>query len=151
VAITTGCQSAGNAPGDLDLSGLDRALRQIYRTRALIGTIPPAPATARGRFGAVLVRLVQRALFWFFPQLDAFHGAVIEFSERQMVLMEELRLHLASLDAELARARQDWAGLSDVPADEGEAAELPAELWMQIARCQAGIETVRQSLERNPI
>ena len=38
-----------------------------------VGSMPPAPPTFRGRIGAKLVRLVQRALFWYTPQLHAFH------------------------------------------------------------------------------
>jgi hypothetical protein len=142
---------AGTAPNDLDLEALDRALQRLYRTRALIGAMPAAPATFRARAGGVLVRFVRRSLFWLFPQLDAFHGAVVEFAECQMALMEELRFHLVALDEEIAQARHDLPQLSDTPAPEEKLASSTGELWLQIARCQAGVESIRQAIERAPL
>ena len=81
----------GHSPGDLDLTALNRALQRLYLTRALIGTMPAAPATARGRLGGLLVGFIRRALFWLWPQLDLFHAAVIEFAENQLAELLEQR------------------------------------------------------------
>jgi hypothetical protein len=131
---------------DLDLSALERALERIHRTRALIGTVPPAPATRRGRVGAILVRVVQRGLFWLFPQLDAYHGAVAGFAEAQLAWMEEARDCIADLDEELTRLRNFAEERNSTAGDEA-ADEPEGEVWMQIVRCQAGIESVRQAME----
>ena len=133
---------------DLDLSPLDRALERLYRTRALVGVMPPAPATRRGHAGATLVRLVRRSLFWLLPQIDAFHGAMIEFAESQAALMEQIRGHLIDIDQELETMRQQVVGMGNQP-QTGDGAEQPAgELWLQLVRCQARIDAVRQALHR---
>src|SRR3984893_2041022 len=87
----------GHSPGDLDLTALNRALQRLYLTRASIGSMPPAPATARGRVGGVAVGFVRRALFWLWPQLDLFHAAMIGFAENQLAWMEEVRVHVIDL------------------------------------------------------
>src|SRR4051812_48371169 len=96
--MAEGERQSGSNCGDLDLTALDSALQQLYRARAAIGCMPPAPATTRGRWGALLVRLMRRALFWLWPQLDLFHSAMIEFAERQAALMNEIRESLADID-----------------------------------------------------
>jgi hypothetical protein len=132
--------------GDLDLSALDRALERIHRASALIGTTPPAPATTRGRLGAILVRVVQRGLFWLFPQLNAFNGAVAGFAEAQLAWMEELRNHVADLDEEVERLRELVAADAVTVGDEPPA-RSEGDVWLQIVRCQAGVESARQAIE----
>jgi len=144
--MASGQHEVPQPAGDLDLSALDRALERIHRTSALIGTMPPAPATMRGRIGAVLVRTVQRALFWLFPQLNAFHRAVAVFAETQLAWMEDLRNHIADLDEELARLYDVAENSGLTPANEAPATS-EGEVWMQIVRCQAGVESVRQAMD----
>jgi SAM-dependent methyltransferase/prefoldin subunit 5 len=43
-----------------------------------VGRMPPEPPTVRGRVGAVLVRLVRRALFWYTQQINEFDGKTAE-------------------------------------------------------------------------
>jgi hypothetical protein len=131
------------AGGDLDLAALDSALQQLYRTRAQIGRMPPGPATARGRAGAALVRMTQRALFWIWPQLDAFHAAVIEFAEAQAALMNELRHLLTDADEALAAIEQE---LRSRPA--GETADV---LWPHIVKLQANIELARHGVAQRAV
>ena len=134
---------------DLDLSPLDRALERLYRTRALVGVMPPAPATRRGRAGATLVRVVRRSLFWLLPQVDAFHGAMIEFAEIQATLMEQIRGHLIDIDQELETMRQQVAGVHNRPQTTDSAEQPGGELWLQLVRCQARVDAVRQALHRD--
>jgi hypothetical protein len=131
--------------GDMDLTGLDRALKNLYRTRALIGTMPAAPATARARYGGFMVGLVRRALFWVWPQLDAFHSAVIEFAENEMSLMTELREHLVDIDGELAKLRDGSAAIAPRGAVPAAAADS-AQLWLQLVHCQGCLESARRQL-----
>jgi hypothetical protein len=131
---------------NLDLTALNRALQDLYRTRALIGTMPPAPATARGRAGSLLVRLVHRALFWLWPQLDSFHAAMINFAERQFAWMEEVSERLAEIDDELERMRQILTPVDNRAVTVDTAAEPAGQLWLQLVKCQARIESVRQGM-----
>jgi hypothetical protein len=129
---------------NLDLGGLDRALEHLYRARAAVGLMPPAPATRRGRWGGVLVRLVRRSLFWLLPQLEAFHSAMIQFAESQTALMEELRGLLADVDTELATLRQELQFATGATA--GAPVDPAGELWLKLIRCQAAIDTVRHGI-----
>jgi hypothetical protein len=134
----------GNPADDLDLTALNRALQRLYITRALVGSMPPAPATARGRAGGLMVGFVRRALFWLWPQLDLFHAAMIDFAENQFALMEELREHLIDIDRELQQMRQDFTH-PEIRATTVDAAVEPAgKLWLELVKCQARIEAVRQ-------
>jgi hypothetical protein len=132
--------------GDLDFTAVDRALERLYRARAAVGLVPPGPATARGRVGAALIRGVRRALFWLLPQLDTFHGAVIEYAEAQTAMMEELRGVLQTIDAELddiAQRLQVEAGV--VSTDQG--GQDAGSLWLRLVRCQAVLDLVRREAD----
>lgn len=52
-----------------DLSALRHFSGELKASCAQIGSMPPQPPGLRGRIGASLVRLVQRALFWYTPQI----------------------------------------------------------------------------------
>jgi hypothetical protein len=52
-----------------DFSGLRHLSEELKTLCAQIGGVPPEPPTMRGRIGAFLVHLVQRALFWYTPQI----------------------------------------------------------------------------------
>src|SRR5262245_7749192 len=51
-----------------------RLSRSAESTAPQLGDMPPAPPTMRGRLGAILVRVVRRALFWYTNQIRSFHG-----------------------------------------------------------------------------
>jgi len=137
---------SGYPRGDLDLAALHRALQGLYRSRALIGSMPMAPATARGRLGAVLVGLVRRALFWLWPQLDLLHAAMINFAESQAALMQELREHLSDIDQGLEEIRRDLSSLGKTGIAEDLAPDQAGALWLQLVRCQARVEAVRHEI-----
>jgi len=68
--------------------------RRLFQTAEMvhpqIGEMPPQPPTLRGRLGAVLVRIVQRMLFWYTGQIRAFHKAVSEAAGEQANVVEQL-------------------------------------------------------------
>jgi hypothetical protein len=59
-----------------------------------VGRMPPSPATTRAKFGAYLVRVVQRALFWYTPQIVRFNMAASGFAEQACNAAEK---HVAAL------------------------------------------------------
>lgn len=61
---------------DLQLPYTDRLVRSIDPSQPQIGDMPPQPPTLRGGFGAMLVRIVRRALFWYTGQIGALHALV---------------------------------------------------------------------------
>ena len=65
-----------------------------------IGDMPPCPPTLRGRIGALFVRIVRRALFWYSGQIAAFQGLV---GGAAVELIETLREHARAIDALTSR------------------------------------------------
>lgn len=63
--------------------GLRSALAALHASYALVGQTPPEPPTLRGRLGSRLVKLVQRLLFWYTPQ-------IVHFQYSALRAMEEL-------------------------------------------------------------
>jgi len=75
----------------------DRTIAQLRQASAAIGAMPPCPRTLRGRFGAILVSLVRRAMFWFLPQLEHMHALLISFCAQQEADVSQLRRSLEDL------------------------------------------------------
>lgn len=59
------------------------ALAALHSSYALVGQLPPEPPTFRGRMGARLVKLIQRLLFWYTPQIVHFQYAALQALEEQ--------------------------------------------------------------------
>jgi methyl-accepting chemotaxis protein len=73
-----------------------------YHHRVLIGSLlagitPPAPRTLRASIGAVLVRVVQRSIFWFTQQVQEFQKATAERIQEHAQLLRAQRLETAQL------------------------------------------------------
>jgi len=61
----------------------------LYQIRNSVGQMPPCPDTMRGRLGSYLVRVVQRALFWYTPQIVAVQEAITEVLGELIWALEE--------------------------------------------------------------
>jgi hypothetical protein len=75
------------------LSRVSRLNARVGTLRAnvtRIGEMPPQPPTLRGKVGALLVRLMQRALFWLIPSLQAIEDQVAQAFEDQAKVNQEL-------------------------------------------------------------
>jgi 2-polyprenyl-3-methyl-5-hydroxy-6-metoxy-1,4-benzoquinol methylase len=72
------------------LSRLRESARQLSLTHALVGRMPPQTSTFRGRVGAWIIRKIQRALFWYTPQILEFHRSVDHVVEEFVHVVEEL-------------------------------------------------------------
>jgi hypothetical protein len=107
-----------------DLTNLVDGVRSAA---TLVGSMPPAPNTLRGRVGAMAVGLVQRALFWYTPQLHAFHlkvsAALTEQARAIDILVADLREAQKQI-AELKRMNRELSGGTQTGSD---AASLDAE------------------------
>jgi len=87
-----------------ELAILHDAFERLLQMRGLVGGMPPAPATLRGRLGARLVRIVQRMLFWYTPQIHRVQhgvtntvGSLAKLMETQIETVAELRREVAIL------------------------------------------------------
>jgi len=98
------------APGtpDIDLMTIRGAYGRLYELRNLVGQMPPQPPTLRARIGAQFVRMVQRMLFWYTPQILRFHnetalvlGELCRTVEKQANLIGEVRKQMKGLRREL--------------------------------------------------
>lgn len=73
-----------------------------YHHRVLVGSLlagitPPAPRTLRAGVGAVLVRVVQRSIFWFTQQVQEFQKATAERIQEHAQLLRAQRSETAQL------------------------------------------------------
>jgi hypothetical protein len=93
-----------------------------------------------------MVKMVRRALFWFWPQLDSFHAATIEVARGQLSMIEQLREHVIILDEELHNIKNRLAGMHGPnPLTDPSIAE-DADLWMEARKCQARLDVLTREL-----
>jgi hypothetical protein len=57
-----------------ELTALRNTFGRLYQARNAVGQMPPGPNTIRARIGKYLIRLVQRCLFWYTPQIVRFQN-----------------------------------------------------------------------------
>jgi SAM-dependent methyltransferase len=68
--------SVQGARGSPDWAALEKEGLALEDTSSLVGQLPPEPPTFRGRTGALFVKIVRRALFWYTPPIVRFQAAV---------------------------------------------------------------------------
>jgi O-antigen chain-terminating methyltransferase len=81
-------------PPPLESAALRSALSALYASYGLVGQMPPQPPTFRGRIGARVVKLVQRLLFWYTPQIVHFQYSALRALEEQNKSLESAAAHL---------------------------------------------------------
>jgi 2-polyprenyl-3-methyl-5-hydroxy-6-metoxy-1,4-benzoquinol methylase len=97
-----------------ELAEVRSAIAALNASYALVGQTPPEPPTWRGRMGARLVKLVQRLLFWYTPQIvhfqysavRAFDSALHAFEEQGRNLQSALRA-IEKLETEFRSGHRD--------------------------------------------
>jgi SAM-dependent methyltransferase len=104
-------RSAGHAalhPLRSEAAKLRISYQELYATRHVVGRTPPSPKTTRARIGAILVRIVQRMLFWYTPQIHHFNIAstllaenVCSMAEAQIVVLQHVLEEVAAVRAEM--------------------------------------------------
>src|ERR1022692_118854 len=92
----------------LESAALRSVLSAMHASYALVGQLPPEPPTFRGRMGARLVKLVQRLLFWYTPQIVHFQYSALRAFESALRAFEEQARSVERMEAELPRERRDW-------------------------------------------
>jgi 2-polyprenyl-3-methyl-5-hydroxy-6-metoxy-1,4-benzoquinol methylase len=108
-------QAESSQPSSGELVELRSAIAALCSSYAIVGQTPPEPPTFRGRIGARLVKLVQRLLFWYTPQIVHFqYSALRAFESALRVFEEQLRSvqrleteNIQPLEAELRSERRD--------------------------------------------
>ena len=91
----------------LESAALRSVLSALHASYALVGQLPPEPPTFRGRFGARLVKLVQRMLFWYTPQIVHFQYSALRALEEQANILERAERRIRQLEVELGEQRAE--------------------------------------------
>ena len=110
-------------PQQPEISALEDKCLVLRSTQTLVGRLPPEPPTIRGRIGAFLVKAVRRSLFWYTPQIQAFHASVVDGFEQQVAALK-------TLAAANQQCFQILEGLS-----------------RQVARLSAEVESIKRRVE----
>src|ERR1035438_9960336 len=80
-------------PAQDEVARLIISYEQLYSLRDVVGRMPPSPNSLRAQFGGLGVRIVQRMLFWYTPQVHRFHNATVALAEHVCAAMDR---HLAA-------------------------------------------------------
>jgi hypothetical protein len=102
----------GDAPS-IESAALRSALSALHASYALVGQAPPEPPTFRGHLGARLIRIVQRVLFWYTPQIVHFQYSALRVLEEQAKILESAEKRIRRLEAELGNERARNCGAAD--------------------------------------
>jgi SAM-dependent methyltransferase len=117
-------------PSSAQLLELRSAVGALNASYALVGQAPPEPPTLRGRIGARLVKVVQRLLFWYTPQIVHFQYSTLKALESALKTLESAVRAIEGqtkssrlLEAELLRERHDREGAASAAMTRTEALE----------------------------
>jgi hypothetical protein len=124
--MTTGAQPCPDGPAAterllLRLEMLSYLAERCRANATSIGAIPPAPNTFRARFGAVLVRIVRRMLFWYTPQIALQNMLVAQSLSVTVQALRQISSHLGAL--------QEAANKAGSRVDHLESAPHEIEVW----------------------
>ena len=161
-------RNRANEPPPIESAGIRPALSALYASYGLVGQMPPQPPTFRGRIGARVVKLVQRLLFWYTPQIVHFQYSALRALEEQNkglegaaatlqdfkrsadAARESIELRVLKLESELAEERarngrlhRAWEDLkAGMTAAASHAQNLEQRFEAEIAKAHHGIEAL---------
>jgi SAM-dependent methyltransferase len=95
------------APLHDEIGKLVLSYEQLYSMRNSVGRMPPSPNSFRARIGGMAVRIVQRLLFWYTPQVNRFNNGTIAAVESVCSAMKKQLAVANQFDAELAAIRSE--------------------------------------------
>jgi SAM-dependent methyltransferase len=93
------------------LARLRAVYDEAYQFRRLVGRMPPSPGTFRAKAGALLVRFVQRLLFWYTPQIHSFQVAAAESLHSLCELAQLQHQHSRAVSERLDRLNAQVSAL----------------------------------------
>jgi SAM-dependent methyltransferase len=113
-----------------DIGRLHVAYRRLYEVRNLVGQMPPGPNTLRAKIGRQLIRIVQRMLFWYTPQILKFQNEVTSLLSASCDLIGRQSESIDMLQKEVAALRSKPSEIlfetQSVAANRAPAMSLPA-------------------------
>jgi SAM-dependent methyltransferase len=81
---------AGGVAEVLDWISLERSAQTLQRAASQLGRLPPQPPGLRAWVGALLVKVVRRALFWYTPEIIQFQESAARAITDHMVALKSL-------------------------------------------------------------
>jgi O-antigen chain-terminating methyltransferase len=134
-------------PSSGELVELRSAIAALYSSYALVGQMPPEPPTFRGRFGARLVRLVQRLLFWYTPQIVHFQYSALKACESALRAFEGQAKSVRQLEAGLKNVQQ--LGAENTERLEARLKNVQQQETENVQRLEARLKNVQQQEAEN--
>ena len=105
---------------------LENLVESVRLGATQVGTLPSVPNTLRGRIGSILVAVVHRCLFWYTPQLHAYHLKLAAALEEQAMATQALLEELRQLRAQITELKSTGE-LQDPPQDQSLPPSTPKE------------------------
>jgi 2-polyprenyl-3-methyl-5-hydroxy-6-metoxy-1,4-benzoquinol methylase len=90
-----------------ELAALRSVYERLYLNRNAVGKMPPSPDTLRAKIGAYLVRVVQRCLFWYTPQILQFQNDAISAFDSVCDLLSRQSERTAALGRDVHKLRRE--------------------------------------------
>src|ERR1019366_3554248 len=138
-------QAETGAPSSGELVELRSAIAVLNASYAVVGQTPPEPPTLRGRIGARLVKLVQRLLFWYTPQIVHFQYSALKAFDSALRAFEGQAKSVRQLEAELIE--QQETGLKRVQRLEAAFRREQHDLQATVATAMARTQVLERRLE----
>ena len=138
-------QAETGAPSSGELVELRSAIAALNASYAVVGQTPPEPPTLRGRIGARLVKLVQRLLFWYTPQIVHFQYSALKAFDSALRAFEGQAKSVRQLEAELIE--QQEAGVKRVQQLETAFRREQHDLQATVATAMARTQVLERRLE----
>lgn len=111
-----------------ELEALRAAYSRLYHARNAVGQMPPGPNTFRARMGQILVKCVQRMLFWYTPQILRFQNESAAIADCAANLFELQLAQTTALNRQVQKMRGQIACLeSELASHRGSAQSAPDE------------------------
>ena len=98
-----------------EVMALRTAYNLVHHRSGTVGSMPPTPYTSRARIGACLVRLAQRMLFWYTPQINGYNEAAPRALNHVCATAESQLATAQYLPAEIAELRREVSTLAIQP------------------------------------
>lgn len=127
------------------IAALALGLVELRRSKDDVGRMPPVPPTQRGRIGAVLVRVVRRALFWIWPPFHSLFDVLCRMLECLARGMTELDARVRSLESQQGAPDRVEVELADIRDHRDRMDEAQAELWLEIKKLKAQLAEIRSN------
>src|SRR6266852_1744429 len=100
-AQDTACRAGSLERAILELAVFRGSCLRLSSISDSVGRMPPGPNTRRARLGSYLIRLIQRALFWYTPQIVRFQNEVAHAMTTSCSLFEMQRQQIGAQQHEI--------------------------------------------------